>query len=409
MNFEENLKKYAELVVKVGVNIQTDQYLMIRSPIEGAAFARELTKYAYEAGAKRVYVEYNDEEVTKMTYDYATEETLGEYPSWIADGYNELAEKNSAFISISASNPDLLKDVPPSKVIISQRAAGKALETYKRYITNSDVTWCVVSIPTKAWSKKIFPDASDEESLKLLWNKIFEVTRIYEEDPVKAWKEHTDHLASKCEFLNNKCIKTLKYTAPGTNLTVTLPKEHIWLGGGENSTKGTYFVANIPTEEVYTMPHKYGVDGVLTSTKPFNYGGNLIENFTLTFEKGKIMKCSAKVGEEMLKELIETDEGSHYLGEVAIVPQSSPVAASNTIFFNTLFDENASCHFAIGHCYPTNMQDGVKMSKEELEKAGANISITHEDFMVGGPKMTIEATTEQGEVFLILKDGEWAF
>ncbi|MDF2614930.1 MAG: aminopeptidase [Clostridia bacterium] len=409
MNFEESLKKYAQLIIKVGVNIQKDQCLMIKSPLEGAAFARELTKYAYEAGAKRVYVDYNDEEITKLTYTYATVETLGEFPAWIAHGYNELAEKNAAFINISASNPDLLKDVDPGKVIAYQRATGKALETYKRYITNSDVTWCVVSIPTAAWSRKLFPNVSEEESIRLLWDKIFEVTRIYAEDPTKAWKEHTDNLAAKCEYLNSKRIKSLKYTAPGTDLTVELPKDHIWLGGGENSTKGTYFVANMPTEEIFTIPYKYGVEGTLTSTKPFNYSGNLIEDFTLTFEKGKIVKCSAKTGEGMLKELIETDEGSHYLGEAAIVPHGSPISASNTIFFNTLFDENASCHFAIGHCYPTNLKDGTKMNKDELEKVGANTSMIHEDFMVGCGEMTIEATTEQGEVFCILKDGEWAF
>ncbi len=409
MNFDESLRKYAELIIKVGVNIQKDQLLMIKAPIEGAEFARKLTKCAYDAGARKVYVEYHDEELAKITYSHASEEALGEFPSWIAKGYDELAEKNAAFITIAASNPDLLKDVPPNKFMTYQRAAGKALENYKRYITNSDVTWCVVSMPTKDWSKKIFPDYSSEKSVEMLWDKIFEVNRIYADDPVKAWKEHTDHLRTKYEALNAKKIKSVKYTAPGTELTVTLPENHIWLGGGEYSSKGIYFVANMPTEEVFTVPHKYGAEGTLTATKPMNYGGTLIEDFTLTFKEGKIVDYTAKKGYDMLKEIIETDEGSHYLGEIAIVPHSSPVSSSNTIFFNTLFDENASCHFAIGNCYPTCIKDGAKMKKEDLEKAGGNTSMIHEDFMVGCKELTIEATTVDEEVFNILKDGEWAF
>nr|WP_302597007.1 aminopeptidase [uncultured Cellulosilyticum sp.] len=409
MSFEENLRKYAKLVVEVGVNIQKDQLLLIRTPLEGACFAREMVKCAYEAGAKRVFVDYSDEEITKLTYMHATEETLSEYPTWMAQEMNELAEGNAAFITISAGNPDLLKDVPTSKISAMQKSSGKALETFRKYIGNSDVCWCVVSMPTPAWSQKVFPDKSKEEAESLLWDRIFAATRIYEEDPVAAWKAHTDFLADKCAYLNNKKIKTLHYTAPGTDLTVELAKNHIWQGGGEDSTKGTYFVANMPTEEVFTMPYKYGVNGVLASTKPLVYGGNMIDEFTLTFKDGKIVDCKAKVGEEMLKELIATDEGSHYLGEVAIVPHSSPVSATNTVFFNTLFDENASCHFAIGSAYTTNIVGGAQMSKEELEKAGANTSITHNDFMVGSNKLTIEATTESGETFTVLKEGEWAF
>ena len=409
MSFEENLKKYAKLVVEVGVNIQKDQILLIRTPLEGACFAREMVKCAYEAGAKRVFVDYSDEEVTKLTYTHATEETLSEYPTWMADEMNSLAKANAAFISISAGNPDLLKDISTSKISAMQKSSGKALEVFRKYVNNSDVCWCVVSMPTPAWSQKVFPNKSKEEAEALLWDRIFAATRIYEEDPVAAWKAHTDFLAEKCAFLNAKRIKTLHYTAPGTDLIVELAKNHIWQGGGENSTNGVYFVANMPTEEVYTMPYKYGVNGTLASTKPLVFGGNLIEDFSFIFKDGKIVDFKARVGEEVLKELIETDEGSHYLGEVAIVPHSSPVSATNTIFFNTLFDENASCHFAIGSAYTTNIEGGAQMDQEALEKAGANTSITHNDFMVGSNALTIEATTESGEQFTVLKNGEWAF
>ena len=409
MTFEENLDKYARLIVEVGVNIQKGQKLLIRTPIEGAEFAKKMVKCAYENGAKRVYVEYSDEDVTKLMYEYASEETLEEYPTWMSDKYNQLAEENAAFISISAGNPDLLKHISPSKISIAQRAAGKALEKYRRLMSNSEVCWCVVSIPTASWSKKLFPKLSVEEAEKALWDKIFEATRIYESDPVKAWKEHTDSLAKRCSFLNDKKVKYLYYKAPGTDLRVELPKGYKWEGGGENSTKGTYFVANMPTEEVYSMPHKYGVEGVLASTRPLVFGGNLIEDFSLTFKNGRIVDYKARIGEKVLEELINTDEGSHYLGEVAIVPHSSPVSKTNTVFFNTLFDENASCHFAIGNCYPTNLEGGIYMTDDELEKAGGNTSITHEDFMVGSDKLNIEAETMTGEKFMILKNGEWAF
>ena len=407
MTFEEKLKKYAKLIVEVGVNIQKGQYLMINSPIEGAYFARELATCAYEAGAKRVYVDYQDEELTKITYTYASEEALEEYPKWKADANTSLAEKGAAFISISASNPDLLKDIDPNKITVAQKAANKALAKYRRYISNSDVPWCVASIPTIGWAKKVFLDMDEQKALEALWEKIFEVNRMNEEDPVKAWKEHTESLERRTKYLNNKKIKELHYKASGTDLKVTLPKDHIWLGGGEYSRKGIYFVANLPTEEAYTVPYKYGVEGKLTATKPLSYAGNLIENFTLYFEKGKVVDYTAEKGYEILKKLIETDEGSCYLGEVAIVPHSSPVSASNIIFFNTLFDENASCHFALGSCYPTNIKGGEKMTDEDLEKVGLNTSLIHIDFMVGAADMHIEAVDDSDNTFDIIKDGEW--
>ncbi|MHC1750247.1 MAG: aminopeptidase [Cellulosilyticaceae bacterium] len=409
MEFKDKLRQYAKLVVEVGVNIQKGQELVINAPIEAAEFARLLTGCAYDRGAKKVYVDYVDEEITKITYLQAPEEAFEEYPKWLAEGKKELAGRNAAFISISGSNPDLLKDVDPERIATYQKVAGKALDAYRKYIQNSDVTWCVVSIPTKGWSEKVFPNLKGEEAVNALWEKIFIATRINEVDPVGAWKAHTDDLAKRCKFLDEKKIKELHYVGPGTDLKVELPKGHIWCGGGEDSTKGIYFVANMPTEEAFTMPAKYGVNGKLSSTKPLSYGGNLIDEFTLEFEKGKIVNFEAKQGYEILKKLIETDEGSHYLGEVAIVPHNSPVSNTNTIFYNTLFDENASCHFAIGSSYPINIEGGATMDDAALEAKGANTSITHVDFMVGGPQLAITATTETGEQFDVLKDGEWAF
>ena len=404
------VEKYSQLIIEVGVNIQKDQYLMITAPIQTAEFARALTKHAYEVGARKVFVDYVDEQLNKINYVHAPEAAFLEYPSWVAQGKEELASKNCAFISISASNPDLLKEVNPKRIATAQKTASKALEAYRRYTQNGDVAWCVASIPTVEWARKVFPNAaSDDDAVDQLWDKIFIATRIYEEDPVAAWKAHTDNLAVRTKYLTEKKIKKLHYVAPGTDLEVELPEKHIWVGGGGNNKQGTYYVANMPTEEAFTMPYKYGVNGKLASTKPLSYGGNLINNFVLHFEKGKIVDFTAEEGYETLKELINTDEGSHYLGEVAIVPDDSPVSNTNTIFYNTLFDENASCHFAIGSAYPDNIEGGTKMTKEELESIGVNTSLTHVDFMVGSIELDVEAETESGEKFYILKKGNWGF
>lgn len=410
MSVATNMEKYAKLVIEVGVNIQKGQYLMISSPIQTADFARQLTQYAYERGAKKVFVDYVDEALSKITYMSAPDEAFLEYPAWMAAGKEELAKKNCAFVSISASDPDLLKEVDPKRIATMQKTASQALEPFRRYIQNGDVAWCVVSIPTVAWSKKVFPDAqTDEEALQALWDKIFIATRIYEEDPVEAWHRHTEELTKRTAYLTDKKITKLHYKAPGTDLVVELPKGHLWVGGGSKNKEGTYYIANMPTEEVFTMPYKYGVNGVLASTKPLSYGGNLIDGFTLTFKDGRIVDFTAEKGYDTLKELINTDEGSHYLGEVALVPHDSPVSNTDTIFFNTLFDENASCHFAIGSAYPDTLEGGTLMSNEELEKKGANTSLTHVDFMIGGPHLNIEAETQSGERFWVLKAGNWAF
>lgn len=409
MKFEDNLKKYAKLLIEVGINIQKNQELMIAAPVETAFFVRMLTECAYKVGAKKVYVDYIDEQITKLTYDMAPDAAFEEYPKWLADGKEALAKRDCAFLSISASNPDLLKDVNPKRISAYQKVVSKALEPYRHYIHNGSVAWCVASIPTEGWSQKVFPNETPENAMALLWDKIFTATRVSEMDPVAAWREHTDALASRKQFLTQKKIKSLHCTGPGTDLSVLLPKNHIWEGGSSVNKLGAEYVANMPTEEAFTAPHKYGVNGVLAATKPLSYGGNLIDHFVLHFKDGKVVDFSAEQGYETLKNLIETDEGSAYLGEVAIVPHSSPVSKAGVIFFNTLFDENASCHFAIGNAYPDTVEGGTTMSKEELEKVGMNTSLTHVDFMVGGPAFKIEATTEDGEVFMILENGEWCF
>lgn len=407
-NLKDNIRKYAELAIKVGVNIKEGQTLVINAPIEANFFVREVAKVAYDHGAKNVHVEWNDEELTLIKYLNAPDEAFKEFPEWKAKGYEKMAEENAAFLSISASNPNLLKNVDPERIATANKTGAIAMMDFRKYIQTGKVCWAIVSIPTKEWSAKIFPELNEEERINKLWENIFNVTRVNTENPIESWNEHINNLKQKIDYLNDKKFVKLIYKATGTDLSVELPEKHLWVGGGLTSQNGTYFVPNMPTEEVFTMPLKEGVNGVLSSTKPLNYGGTLIEDFTLTFENGKIIKFTAQKGYETLKKLIETDEGSHYLGEVALVPFDSPVSNSNIIFYNTLFDENASSHFALGSAYPLCIEDGAKMTKEELEKNGANVSLTHVDFMIGSKDMNIDGITKDGKTIAIFRNGDWA-
>ena len=409
-NFETMLNDYAKLCVKVGINLQEGQPLVINAPIEGAEFARLVTKHAYEAGAREVHVNWNDESLIKMKYENAPMEVFENYPKWQADSLEYFAEAGAGFLSISAQDPELLKSIDPKKIAANNKSSSLALKEFRKYTMNDINSWCVVSIPTKGWAKRVFPDLSEDQAVEKLWEAIFNATRVNLQDPVKAWENHIDSLIEKNEFLNEKNFKQLHYTSSnGTDLIVELPKDHIWVSGGGNNAKGTYFVANMPTEEVFTMPLKTGVNGVVYSTKPLNYGGKLIDEFKLTFKDGRVINYEAKVGQDVLKDLLDIDEGAKYLGEVALVPYTSPISNSNIIFMNTLFDENASCHFAFGKAYPTNIKGGSAMSDEELEKNGVNNSLTHVDFMVGSKDMNIVGEDKDGNKVNIFKNGEWAF
>ncbi|TLS36979.1 aminopeptidase [Pseudalkalibacillus caeni] len=409
LTYQKNLEKYADLGVRVGVNIQKDQTLVVNAPLAAAELVRLVAKKAYEAGAKNVHVEWHDDDLTRIKFDMAPDEAFKDFPMWKAKGYEEMAENGAAFMSIVASNPDLLKGVDPERIAEANKTGGKAMGKYREYAQADKISWTVLAAPSKEWAAKVFPDANEEEQMSKLWDAIFKATRADLEDPIQAWKKHNENLSEKVDYLNNKKYKKLHYKAEGTDLTIELPDGHLWVGGGGPNERGAIFVANMPTEEVFTTPLKDGVNGTVSSTKPLSYGGNLIENFSLTFEKGKIVDYKAEEGYETLKRLIETDEGSHYLGEVALVPHDSPISNTNIIFFNTLFDENASCHLAIGNAYASCLEGGTKMSKEELEKAGANSSITHVDFMIGSAEIDIDGIMENGEEEPLFRNGNWAF
>lgn len=407
--FEANLTKYAELAVKIGVNIHPNQYLYIAASIESAPFVQVVTKVAYEIGAKQVFVDYTDDQITRTRYELAPDDSFDFFPPWKVQEREWLAEEGAAFMSIVSQSPDLLSGIDSKRIAASQKASGTALNKYRQYVQSDKISWTVIAAPSKQWARKVFPDLPEEKQVEALWDAIFKATRADLDNPVEAWAQHNDNLHEKVDYLNNKNYAKLHYTAPGTDLTIELPKGHLWCGAGSVNEKGEEFMANMPTEEVFTVPHKDGVNGYVSSTKPLSYGGNIIDNFKLTFENGRIVKVEAEQGEEVLKNLIATDEGSHYLGEVALVPFHSPISQSNILFYNTLFDENASNHLAIGSAYAFCIEGGKTMSRDELKANGLNESITHVDFMIGSEQMNIDGITEDEQAEPVFRNGNWAF
>ena len=408
-SFNENLTKYAELDVKVEVNIQEGQSLYITASIDNPEFVRLLTKTAYEVGAKQVYVDWTDDVITRTRFELAPSESFTEYPAWKIQEREQLAEQGAAFMSVLSSSPDLLKGIDSSRIAAFQKAAGTALSKYRQYVQSDKISWTVVAAPSKAWAAKVFPELAEDQQVSALWDAIFKAVRADVESPIEAWLKHDDTLHEKVDYLNDKNYKKLHYTAPGTDLTIELPKGHLWCGAGSVNEKGETFMANMPTEEVFTVPLKTGVDGVVSSTKPLSYGGNIIDDFKITFEKGRIVKVEAAEGQEVLQQLVDTDEGAKYLGEVALVPHQSPISESGLLFYNTLYDENASNHLAIGSAYAFCLEGGKKMSQEELQEHGLNQSITHVDFMIGSDKMDIDGILEDGSKEAIFRSGNWAF
>jgi len=404
------LEKYALLLVKTGINIQKNQTLVINSPIECAPFTRIVSRIAYAEGARDVVINWRDELSSKIRYMNAPEEIFDEFPEWQRDFYLFNARLGAAFLSISASDPELMKDVNPQRMSKSNKASSNAIKEYRDRLMSNKNVWCIASIPTISWAKKVFPELSQGDAMEKLWNSIFKTVRVDEVDPVASWEIHKSNLKTSMDFLNTNDFKYLEYkNSLGTNLKIELPEDHLWLGGSDYTPEGIEFIANIPTEEVYTLPKKDGVNGVVVSSKPLNYNGNLIEKFSLTFNQGKIVDYKAEVGYDILKSIIETDEGSYYLGEVALVPYNSPISNSNILFYNTLFDENASCHLAIGKAYPVCVKDGENLSDEELTKLGVNDSLMHVDFMVGTKDLKITGITREGKEISVFENGNFAF
>ena len=403
---QDTLKKYAHTLLKYGVNLQEDQTLVISVDVENKDFAVIVTEEAYRLGAKEVVLNWRCSPIARQRLLHANESVLEKPANWIPEFYKQYIDDKAAFLSLISANPKALEGIPTDRISLQSRNLNKVLSFYHTAIMNSSVTWCVASVPTVLWANLLGYEGSDEEKINQLWATLLKLCRIEGVEPKDTYRHHMAKLRHRCEALNKLDLKSLRYTCEnGTDLLLELPEGHIWLGGEESSKDGTIFNANIPTEEVFSAPQYNGVNGVVYSTKPLIYHGNTISDFSFTFKEGKIVEYTAKEGYEVLKELVETDEGSHFLGEVALVDHFSPISQSNQIFYETLFDENASCHLAIGASYPTCLKNSDGLSEEELKERGLNHSLTHVDFMIGHEHMNIKGYTRDGQAVDIMIDG----
>lgn len=403
------LEKYADLIVKTGINLQKGQILVISSPVDCAYFTREIAEIAFKEGAKDVVINWRDDLFSRIRFLRAPEEVFEEFPEWRKEFYVSYARQGAAFLTIEDEDPEVMKDVNPERIIKNIKTTQTAVKEYRDRLMSNKNPWCIAAIPSVAWAKMVFPGLSEAEAVEKLWEEIFKTVKADKEDPVAAWEEHKSRLKGSLDFLNTNSFKQLHYkNSLGTDLKIELPDGHIWLGGSDFTPENIEFIANMPTEEVFTLPSKLGVNGKVVSTKPLSYNGNIIDNFTITFKDGRIVDYTAEKGYDTLKSIVETDEGSHYLGEVALVPYDSPISKSDILFYNTLFDENASCHLAIGKAYPKCIEGSENMTKEQLEKAGVNDSLMHVDFMIGSHDLEITGITAEGKEVPIFRNGNFA-
>lgn len=404
---EENfLKKFAETVLKIGVNLQENQGLEIICPVEKSDVAVALTEAAYRLNAKIVNVRWECESVDRLNYLNADTETLTDVPKWFIDSKNYLVKKRFCYCAIAAEDPSAFLGVPPEKLAAAAKARGKALKNFYESVMSNGIRWCVVSVPTKNWAKKVFPNSVDPENELL--GLIEKTMRLDADNPVLAWEKHIKTLNKRAEFLNSHNFEYLHFTnSIGTDFTVGLCEDHTWISAEEKAKDGLPFVANMPTEEVFTAPHRLKATGTVKSAMPLCYEGQIIDGFSLTFKNGKVVDFSAEKGYDTLKHLIETDSGTRRLGEVALIGKNSPIAKSKVLFFNTLFDENASCHIALGKGYPTTVKNSETLSKKELTKKGLNDSIEHVDFMIGTADLKIDGIKKDKTAVPLFRNGDW--
>ena len=408
----ENMRrKYARLAVRRGVNIQKDQILVIRASVEIRDFVKLCVEEAYAAGAGRVDVQWRDAELDKLGYTYRSLESLSEVPQWMYDRKAYEQEKKAAYLSLVSDRPGMMADIDQNKIQAWQSAFMTKMHPLDRYLMNNEGQWCVIGVPTKGWAKVVFPDLDEETAYAALEEKIYAVCHVTEDnDPVAEWEQHDEVLIRHSRQLNDYQFKALHFTSGlGTDLTVNLVKDHIWAGGGCETPQRIYFDPNMPTEEVFCMPEREGVEGIVYASKPLSYNGKVIKDFWLRFEKGRVVAHGAVEEEEALTQLLDFDEGSRHLGEVALVPYDSPVSAAGVLFFETLYDENAACHLALGKPYAENMKGGTEMTEEELKERGANDSMQHEDFMFGTADLSVDGIMEDGSRVPVFRNGNFVF
>lgn len=402
------LREYARLIVRSGVNVQKGQEVIIYADLDQPEFVAMVVEEAYKAKARKVTVEWNYQPLRKLHVRYQNVKTLGEVTEWQKAKQEHQCQVLPATIHLESADPDGLRGINMEKVSKANQLAYPILKPYRDRRDNWD-QWCIAAVPGAAWAKKVFPGMRTSAAMEKLWEAILDTSRV-DDDPVKAWEEHNADLARRCDYLNSLNIRSLHYTADnGTDLTVGMISEAEWKGGGETSLQGIFFNPNIPTEECFISPKKGEAEGIVYGTKPLSYRGQLIEDFYVRFEGGKAVEVGAKKGEEVLKTIIAMDEGAAYLGECALVPQKSPISESGILFYNTLFDENAACHLALGMGFTGAIRDFENKTLEECWALGINDSMIHEDFMIGCDSMSIDALCADGKTVPIFRGGNWAF
>ncbi|WP_301962754.1 aminopeptidase [uncultured Megasphaera sp.] len=409
MPTNEQLAVYANILLTKGLNLQKGQILVVNAPVESSAFVTILTKEAYICGASQVVCNWRCDDTARLRYEYEGQEQFESFPEWRREFSLSYYRQNAAFLSLISANPYLMSGIDTKKIFAWQKAQNEALKEYIDGMMASKTTWLVAAVPSKVWASILYPDLEADAAYDALWNQILQSSRADGADPLADWDAHLANLAARRQWMMEQHFAALRYTnSLGTDLTIRLPEKHIWQGGAETSASGISFNANIPTEEIYTAPRADGVDGVVYSTKPLVYNGNVIDKFHLVFKDGKVVEAHADTGDDVLQKLVAIDEGSGRLGEVALIPYHSPISLSNILFYETLFDENASCHLALGASYPTCLAGGAEMTKEETEQAGLNDSMIHVDFMVGSPDLSITGIKADGSEVPVFLHGDWA-
>ncbi len=407
LSFEEKLDRLALVAVRVGLNLQPGQEVVLTASVEQAIFVRRVVEQAYRAGASIVTVLYADDENTLSRFRHAPDSSFDHAAKWLADGIAEAYRSGTARIGITGTNPALLKDQDPAKVSRANVAMSKVAKPAMELVTRHAMNWTILAGATPAWAKLVFPSLPENEAVSELWEAIFRASRITGMDPLQDWKRHGAHLASSVALLNEKRLHALHFRGPGTDLVVGLADDHLWAGGGSMSGNGIFGNPNIPTEECFTTPHKDRVNGTVCASKPLSHLGTLIENIRVRFEHGRIVEATATAGEDALRKLIATDDGASRLGEVALVPHSSPIAQSGLLFWNTLFDENAASHIALGQAYSTCLRNGETMDEATLAGKGANSSLIHVDWMIGSGAMDVDGIHTDGTAEPLMRQGEW--
>jgi aminopeptidase len=405
--FEQQLDQLARVAIEVGLGLQSGQELVMTAPLDAVPLARRITKHAYRVGASLVTTLYGDDEASLMRYRFAPDTAFDHAATWLYDGMGAAFKSGAARLAITGANPLLLSNEDPDKVSRANQAVSKAYRPALELITRHAINWTIVASATPAWAEAMYPDDAPEAAFSKLWEAIFSTTRINVDDPVSNWKAHDAGLHKRAGFMNEKRYAALQYRGPGTDFRLGLADDHLWLGGGTTAGNGVYCIPNMPTEEIFTTPHKDRADGTVTASKPLSHQGTMIEGIQVRFERGRIVEAHATRGEEVLRKLIATDDGAGRLGEVALVPHSSPIASSGLLFFNTLFDENAASHIALGQAYTSCLREGDKLSKEELAAKGANDSLIHVDWMIGSDKLDIDGIAISGAAEPLMRGGEW--